>query len=58
VDLLGVVAGFGIGEFLCDDAVMVRSEVAQRELALAENIDTRQARDPVGVEAGQAGNWV
>ena len=53
VHLLGMVASVR-RVFLGDDGIVMRSEVAQSEIAIAADIGLSQARDPERVEASKA----
>lgn len=58
MDLFGMMAVEDCGEFLRDESVVVRGEVAESEVAIAEDIDIREPRDPVRPEPGKAGDWI
>ena len=53
MDLLGVVAGFHLGKFFRNDAVVVRGEVSQCEFTVAEDIYGGKAWDPGCMKAWQ-----
>ena len=57
MDLLGVVAGGNFRKLLCDQTIVVRCEIAQCELAIAQNIDPSQPWNPSGLESRQFIHW-
>ena len=58
VDLFRMMAGLDIRIFERDNVVVKRGEVSQSEIAVAEDIGTEDAGDPVRPESGKIGDWV